>query len=350
MHVSWYWIKQRPHFLAINLSEYFNTTILYPMSVRYWRNKKTTPENCMAIPQFPLSRFSIIKKLNIQLYRFSTKRKLKNCDIVWFGNPDDFVFVSDLIPSKVYVIYDCMDDLCEFPGSTAKSIANTILYESKLIERANLLIASSRKLALVLESRYKTHKPIKIVNNGIDSEFIAQQQTSEIINYPQKLNHKDLMYIGTISEWFNFPLLIDALQIHPELRLILIGPKCSIIPEHERIIHLGTQPHKLLPVFMNRADALIMPFVVNELILAVNPVKLYEYLTTDKPIITCYYPEIAPFGNLVYSYSSENDFQILIGKLINSTLKAESDEMRIAFLNANTWQQRVRGIADLIGK
>ena len=116
MHVSWYWIRQRPHFLAIQLSEYFDTTILYPKSLRHANAESTAPENCKGIFQFPFSRFGIIKRLNRYLYRQTLKKHLKMADILWTGHPEDFSLIKDLIPASTKIIYDCMDDLCEFPG------------------------------------------------------------------------------------------------------------------------------------------------------------------------------------------------------------------------------------------
>lgn len=348
MHVSWYWIKQRPHFLAQQLSLSFDTTILYPKSIRYIRTKSSAPENCKGIFQWPLSRFSWVKKLNISLFRKAVKRKLKNIDILWFGNPDDFVLISDLVAPNIKVVYDCMDDLCEFPGTNATAIKNTISAEQELINRADILMASSQHLKRVLQNRYQTEKPIEVVNNAIDSSFLSAKRTSTVVEYPVKENHTDLLYIGTISEWFNFPLLLKALNQFTSLRLILIGPKCAPIAEHERIIHLGAKPHAELPAYMAQCDALVMPFLINDLILAVNPVKLYEYLITEKPIITCHYAEIDPFGDFVFPYDSDEKFMEYVEKLLQGELNAQPEAERIEFLNSNTWNQRALRIAELL--
>ena len=42
-----------------------------------------------------------------------------------------------------------------------------------------------------------------------------------------------------------------------------------------------------------------MPFVVNDLIKSVDPVKLYEYLAFKVPVISVYYPEIKYFKNML---------------------------------------------------
>ena len=109
------------------------------------------------------------------------------------------------------------------------------------------------------------------------------------------------MYIVR-SEWLNIPLLIEALNLYNELTIYLVGP-CDIkIPKHERLIIVGPVNHSLVFEFMKNADVLIMPFVVNELIKAVNPVKLYEYIYSCKPVISVYYAETEPFEPYIYLY------------------------------------------------
>lgn len=349
MHVSWYWIKQRPHFLAIHLSEILDTEIVYPKSIRHFWSKKTAPKNCKGILQLPLSRFSFIEKMNARLYRRALKQKLKNSDVLWIGHPADYAIIADLVPSKTLLVYDCMDDLCEFPGNNSESaIQSIVALERNLLQRADHLIVSSQRLKEVLQKRYQTEKNIEIVNNAIDNSFLDEKPLVCSIDYPDKKNYCDLMYFGTISEWFDFPLLMNALEKFPNLRLILIGPKCTNIPEHERIVHLGTQAHSSLPAFMEQAEALIMPFVINDLILAVNPVKLYEYLISSKPVISCDYAEIRPFGKFVYSYNSEIQFIDLINQLVNHALTTPSKSERMQFLKANTWQGRVNSINELL--
>ena len=348
MHVSWYWIKQRPHFLALHLSNSFDTTILYPKSIRYIRSKSSAPDNCKGIFQWPLSRFSFFKMLNKAIYRRVVKQKLKNTDILWIGNPDDFEMISDLVAPNVKVVYDCMDDLCEFPGTDATALKNIISAEQKLINRADVLLASSHHLKKVLQTRYQTEKAVEIVNNAIDISFLNNEKTNPGIEYPEKKGYTDVLYIGTISEWFDFPLMLKALNQFASLRLILIGPKCAPIPEHERIIHLGSKARKDLPAYMAECDALVMPFVINDLILAVNPVKLYEYIVTSKPIITCHYAEIDPFGSFVFPYDSDEKFFEYIEKLLSRELHARPEAERIMFLNNNTWAQRAALITSIL--
>ena len=100
---------------------------------------------------------------------------------------------------------------------------------------------------------------------------------------------------------------------------------------------------KIFPI-IQLSYALVMPFVVNELIRSVNPVKLYEYIYSGKPVIAARYEETEKFGDFVYLYKDSSDF-IRIVETIN---KANKDEDYLTkcrdFVMSNTWESRCKVI------
>lgn len=349
MHVSWHWIKQRPQFLAENLSQYFEVKILYKKSILELFTESNSPNNCIGIIQLPLSRFKLIQKLNMLIYRLYINKYLKQVDYLWMSSAFDYSNISDLVDNKVKLVYDCMDDVCEFPHNKKdQNIAAITEKERRLVERANNVIVSSNWLKTVISNRYALESNITVVNNALDHNFLNKNIFKKEINYPKKNNHTDIMYIGTISEWFNFDLITNILKKTSNLRLILIGPLAVDIPKHNRIIHLGSKNHSDLPLYMSKTDALVMPFVINDLVLSVNPVKLYEYIFSGKPVISCNYEEINQFNEFVYTYDDENDFFKLINDLTLGKLLVNSKKEREDFLYKNTWAERSSEISKII--
>jgi teichuronic acid biosynthesis glycosyltransferase TuaH len=196
--------------------------------------------------------------------------------------------------------------------------------------------------------RYKLNKNIDVINNAISNSFFNIEYCQEEIVYPQKNEFIDLLYIGTISQWFNFELMLKSLNQFKNIRLILIGPTDVTIPESESIIYIGSKKHSELHKYMENADALIMPFIVNDLIKSVNPVKLYEYIYSGKPVITCSYSEIDQFDQFVFRYETDEQFFNLIQKLINKELMVRSEVDRLNFLQINTWQKRTDEILKIL--
>ena len=64
---------------------------------------------------------------------------------------------------------------------------------------------------------------------------------------------KRMVYIGTISEWFNFDYIISALTECQNVELLLFGPKDVEIPKHNRIKYCGIAEHKYLLEIMKKA-------------------------------------------------------------------------------------------------
>lgn len=102
---------------------------------------------------------------------------------------------------------------------------------------------------------------------------------------------------------------------------------------------------------MSLADALMMPFKLNELVKAVNPVKLYEYIMMNKPVISIGYDETEKFGEYIYRYYSQEEFNSLIFKLLNKKLFVKKKHSEITnFILDNTWKQRAKMIKRFIDK
>ena len=107
-------------------------------------------------------------------------------------------------------------------------------------------------------------------------------------------------------------------------------------------------PHDMVFAVMEHSDALIMPFVLNELILSVNPVKLYEYIYSSKPCLAPRYGESEAFGDYVYLYESKEECCRTINELINGKGAKHSKDENITFALSNTWKERVEQIEKII--
>ena len=85
--------------------------------------------------------------------------------------------------------------------------------------------------------------------------------------------------------------------------------------------------------YVKHLDCFIMPFKLNKLVKSVDPVKLYEYINYNKPIISVYYEELEYFSKFIHFYYNTKD---LINFLKNMTLnkleRKYSSNERVEFL------------------
>jgi len=119
----------------------------------------------------------------------------------------------------------------------------------------------------------------------------------------------------------------------------LIGPANQRM-EHEQVRYLGSIPHDKLGEEVKELDCLAMPFVVNEIVACVDPVKLYEHIAFGKCIISVYYLEIERFGEFAYFYETSEEYVELLHKLAEKGFPPKySEEQQREFLKNNTWDQ-----------
>jgi GT2 family glycosyltransferase len=87
----------------------------------------------------------------------------------------------------------------------------------------------------------------------------------------------------------------------------------------------------------------LIPFKLNTLTRAVDPVKLYEYFSGGKPVVATMMKEVERCASLVYTASDPEEFALQIDRALKESdpqLRAQ----RINFARANTWAARVEQI------
>lgn len=354
MNVDWDWVKQRPHFLAQHLSRSHDVLVLYPYAWRrshLARNDRDGVRLCR-IFRLPFGgRLAFIGKLNVVLLRVMARVFLGwyRPDIVWISSPELFEYLPASFPGRL--IYDCMDDALAFPGNVPRrdSLATS---EKKLINACAQVFCSSGNLLDKLIARSGQPEKYSIVHNAFEpAAFSSAVEYAE----PEKREGRYVLgYVGTISSWLDSEALVEIVDALPSVEIHLIGPvenRGASFPQHERIKYLGVIRHSDLQMHTAGFDALIMPFKVTELIRSVDPVKLYEYIFFDKPIVSVRYPEIEKFSDFVDFYTDYEELVAILVRYSNDGFRKKySDEGRFKFITANTWAHRVACIEERLSK
>jgi hypothetical protein len=351
MHVDWDWIKQRPHFIAINLSLFYKIKVIYPFA---WRRLgliknsfgKLNPQPFFLIPFS--GKFYFIRKINslYMKYYMYILIKFYKPDIVWISSPE----ISNFLPEKLSakLIYDCMDDVALLINnqSIKKDLINS---ESRLIARCSRVFCSSSKLLEQLVVRNGKSSKYTIVNNAL--EISSLTNFSKIEKEKKEQDIFIIGYIGTVSSWFDFKAVITLLNKLKYVEIHIIGPIYGINqppPAHPNLKYLGSSSHDDLKNKVNNFDAFIMPFCLNELIESVDPVKIYEYIYFNKPIFCIRYKEVEKFSEFVDFYSNYDQLVNLVKKYKNGAKRKYTEKSRDKFILKNTWSDRCKIIRNTI--
>ena len=347
--VDWNWIKQRPQIIAEELAKYFEVYVIYP---KFYRNRNLTnnSNNNSALTlhqriKVPYSaRIGLLKKIDNYFNKETIKRYIKKekPDVLYISHPDDY---SQIIQKySNFVIYDCMDNYSEFETNN-KRRKNLLFQEKKICERANCILVSSMFLFNKILSYGVEKEKIHLVRNGYAGSVLITENSESRINHNK--SPKKITYFGTVGPWFDFQLLEESLGSLHDVEYHIAGPVDRDMPYNERIIYDGIIPHDSLYEYVKDADVLIMPFIINNIVEAVDPVKLYEYINFDKPIVSVFYDEINRFRDFVSFYS---DLESFVDAIIDACNKGKkyNDSQRLQFLSDNTWNKRGELIASII--
>ena len=342
MHIDWNWIKQRPQYIKEGLDHYYNIFVMCPRNYRI--NAIDDIDNMKVFYSIPfIRRFRGLWKIDEHRKSRTVKRLIREYkpDYVYATHPE----FGKMIPKsyKGIIVYDCMDDMLSF-HSKSYYTKRAIEQEFVTVQRADVVLATSERLKAILCERYpECAKKFHLVRNGYDGNIASLKEKDKHSNYT-------LCYFGTISHWFNFEYVLKSLNDFPDLQYLLIGPieGGTSIPSHERLIYMPPVKHDELLEVTKEADAFIMPFELDELILSVDPVKLYEYINFGKDILCVKYPEIERFDPFVFFYDNYNSYYDQINQMKNGKSRKYSDEERLSFLAQNTWSHRVESIVSLL--
>lgn len=342
MHVDWGWIKQRPHFIAEKLDKKYDVKIFYMVS----RHRKVMTDNKSSVDTFPIitlpfKKIKLFYLLNLIIQRslFYLIINLQRPEIIWITHPLMIDYIPRKYLSKYKIVYDCMDDILGFENS--QEIKKLLERNERLLfKEAEIVFVSSEHLCGEIIKRGCDHSKTVIVRNGYNGELISTYRD-------EKRNNKEsfkIAYIGTISSWIDFDLILYSLNQLDNIEYHFYGPVDSKVPNHEKIWFHGSIKHSELYETIKDCDCLIMPFKINNLILSVDPVKLNEYINFNKNIITVFYPEIDRFRHFVHFYNNKEEYIEIVRKLQKDNTIIYSNENRENFLLENNWDKRMKVI------
>jgi len=236
------------------------------------------------------------------------------------------------------VIYDCMDEWDGFPGF-GRLAAHA---EERLVSSCDLLVVTAN---LLLEKWRRYNRPTVLARNGVDFDFYQERcQPNKMLSGTP---HPIVGYFGAIADWFDLDLMVDVARRRPELTFVLLGGVFEVdVTELRNLPNvqvLGQQPYETMPQYLYHFDACVIPFKINNTTQATDPVKVYEYLSCGKPVVSVDLPELHSFRELLYLARDRDHFVEQLDKAV-----AEDDpairERRRKFAADNNWSRRYDGI------
>lgn len=350
-HITWNWIKQRPQYIAEELAKSYDLIYAEPQ-VHMDRGLKQNDVQGLALRELPRvptlgDRLKFVIKHNDRVAKRTVANLLRNSGsrLVWVASPVAYKWLPDSYEGTV--IYDCMDDHGAFVTGFDKEEVDQL--EQALVKRADLVLASSTKLAkkMVGLCPTKAEGRVLIVRNAFDGKVIPQTSESH-----KKDGTFKACYFGTIGPWFDFECIAASLRTFPNLTYKIIGPvdKGVAVLNDSRIEYTGPVAHDELANYVFDCSCFVMPFVVDDVVLSVDPVKMYEYINYGKDIVCVGYPEVERFGGFAELYNGSDGYCSALETVMERGGRKYTDNQRTAFLADSSWAARIEPVLHVLGE
>jgi GT2 family glycosyltransferase len=157
-------------------------------------------------------------------------------------------------------------------------------------------------------------------------------------------------YVGAIAEWFDTDLVEAVAQRLPGAEFHLCGAVTATAPLRlaalPNVTLHGEIPYANVPGFVAAMDVMTIPFRLDPIIRACDPVKFYEHSAAGRPTVATAIPELERAGDLVFRADDAAEFADAIGAAARAGRDAGYRARLIDYAWANTWTSRADAFLD----
>lgn len=228
------------------------------------------------------------------------------------------------------VIYDCRDDWEEFSRVGMARWFNAQV-ERQLVRDCDATLCVSGPLVNKMQG-FAPQSQVLLMPNAVEKDYAPA-------GYRRKPAQPPVVgYFGHLSAaWFDWDALKQIAQARPHLRFEIIGhsePVGLQLPGN--ITLLGPKPWHVLHEYAARWSAAIIPFRMGPLADGVDPIKIYEYLALQLPVVSFRMPQIENYP-CTWTVGTVDMFCRALDQACQCT---PDEQSLVEFLASNTWEVR----------
>ena len=273
-----------------------------------------------------------------QFIAAQAERHRLRAPLLWLTSPDQ-VHLLDYIPYDG-LIYDCSEEWDDLPA----------LWEGSLAHAADLVFAASPELVRRLSP---CSENIVLLPNGVNYPLFAPDGQHVRRDPIPRTASPLLGWAGTLHPDLDLSPLLYAAQHRPGWTFLLLGaqrnnPLLRPLRRLENVLFHPPCPLTEVPDYLYRCDVL-MDFRRTRLVDGdVIPVRLYEYLSTGKPVVSMLWPDqVEPFPDVVYGAHSPEEFLTLCAHALEE-VPGMFTQRRLHHGESAAWSIRAQQVSDIL--
>jgi GT2 family glycosyltransferase/glycosyltransferase involved in cell wall biosynthesis len=238
--------------------------------------------------------------------------------------------------------YDCMDEWADFPNIGAELLVE----EERLVRSADLVTMTASLLHVKWSP---TARRSLLVRNGADFEFFRERCVPNSLL--EGIGHPVIGFYGGLAEWIDYALIAECARRRPSWSFVLVGDvfvtDLAGLDKLPNVHMLGRRPYDDMPRYLYHFDVCMIPFKLNDVTHAVDPVKFYEYMSAGKPVVAVPLKEMAIYEEVAHFATGATEFEKAIVRALSECDPVLWNQ-RIALARDNDWLVRQRDIAAAI--
>jgi ADP-heptose:LPS heptosyltransferase/glycosyltransferase involved in cell wall biosynthesis len=256
-------------------------------------------------------------------------------------HPDSAPLVA-AIPAAASVYY-AVDEMSAFGGMPEAERARMREAEEDLLASVDLaLCVSPRLLARFTAVNARSY----LLENGADLEHFAPGRLARAPAHEafSTIPQPRLGFVGQVDERLDQGLLVSLARGHRDWQIVLAGRvkagvDVSALDAEPNIHLLGYQPYEALPSVLAGVDVCLVPYRLTELTHSCNPLKVFEYLATGRPVVTTPLDGLRACREAVALADTPEAFEAAVAAALAHP--GAGLEQRLGVAAANTWDHRV---------
>ena len=237
-----------------------------------------------------------------------------------------------------YAIYEHIDN---WDTSLGRSFQYSEQVLKHYLQNATQVTVTARLLAEKLEETF--HRPYVYLPNAVNSSLFEPMRA-----YPKPkdlvIGEKTLLYFGSLwGDWFDWEMVV-YLAKNCTCEINLIGDYAALkkrIREAPRNMHfLGPKDQDELPAYLYYSDIALLPFKNDAIGKYVSPLKIFEYIAMNKPVLATPLDDIAGYPN-VFCSDRKEEWASRVSENWTTTDAA-------VFTSQNSWYARCSALLALL--
>lgn len=365
MSYPWYSLYQRPNHFArqfkmigygIDVIEMRHVVRLNSILNRMtFEEHRSDIDQLVSVVKFPFARlesFQLAGKIRKILRGHTADTEF----VFWFQGFDDAIDYHRILPLIPFrKVLDVSDSFPDFV---------TDMRQAQRLQEAGRTVAVRADMVLtsaeVLHKKFKSYNPrTYLVKNAVDLSRYENLSPPDDPHFMRKLESKGresvVAYQGSISSWFDFDLMNAVMRKCPDFLFLFMGMvdvttrgEFRRLGRNRNFHYIGVVEPKHLPWILSKINVGIIPFRINDLIRATNPIKLYEYLAAAKPVVATPMPEVMRYEaeGIVATAEDPDDFANLLRRMRRSSENPQLRHERLSIARKNSWDERFQKILE----